>query len=157
MIIIAGASPLVALAACDCLYVLEKLFDEVNVAQAVYDEVTVEGKPGANKLKAYLQGKVSDLPLDNYIISGDTLDEGELKSIALYKQLHADYLLIDEKAGRRIAKLNQIAIIGSLGVLIEGKRKGIIPLLQPHIATLRKSGIYFSNSLLDYALKAVDE
>jgi len=157
MIIIADASPLVALAACGCLHVLEILFEEVKVAQAVYDEVTVESKPGANKLKAYLLGKVSNLPLDNYIISGDVLDEGELKSIVLYKHLNADYLLIDEKAGRRVAKLNQIVIIGSLGVLIEAKRKGIIPLLQPHIATLRKSGIYYSNSLLDYALKVVDE
>jgi predicted nucleic acid-binding protein len=31
--------------------------------------------------------------------------------------------LIDEKTGRRVAKLNQIKIIGSLGVLIEAKRK----------------------------------
>ncbi len=157
MIIIADASPLVTLAACDCLYVLESLFNEVQVAQIVYDEVTVENKPGANKLKEYLQGKVSDLTLENYIISGDSLDDGELYSIALYKQLHADYLLIDEKAGRRVAKLNQIKIIGSLGVLIQAKKKGILPLLQPHIETLRKSKIHFSNDLLDYALRAVDE
>jgi predicted nucleic acid-binding protein len=118
MIIIADASPLVTLAVCDCLRVLESLFDEVQVAQTVYDEVIVENKPGANKLKDYFHGKVSDLTLDNTIISGDSLDDRELYSIALFKQLHADYLLIDEKAGRRLAKLNQIKIIGSLGVLI---------------------------------------
>ncbi len=136
MIIVADASPLVTLATCDCLYILEKLFGEVNVAQAVYNEVTVENKPSANKLKEYLQGKVSNLSLENYIISGDSLDDGELYSIALYKQLHADYLLIDEKAGRRVAKLNQIQIIGSLGVLIEAKKKGLLPSLSPHIKTL---------------------
>jgi predicted nucleic acid-binding protein len=97
VIIIADASPLVTLAACDCLYVLESLFNEVQVAQIVYDEVTVENKPGANKLKEYLQGKVSDLTLENYIISGDSLDDGELYSIALYKQLHADYRLLMKK------------------------------------------------------------
>lgn len=78
MIIVAGASPLVALAVCDCLHILENLFEEVKVAQAVYDEVTVEHKPAANKLNDYLQDKVSNLTLDDYIISGDTLDEGEL-------------------------------------------------------------------------------
>ncbi|HFD32132.1 MAG TPA: DUF3368 domain-containing protein [Gammaproteobacteria bacterium] len=104
-----------------------------------------------------MQDKVSNLTLDDYIISGDTLDEGELKSIALYKQLDADYLLIDEKAGRRVAKLNQIKIIGSLGVLIEAKKKGVLPILRPKIEILRESKIHFSNNLLDYALRAVNE
>ncbi len=54
MIIVADASPLVALAVCDCLHILENLFEEVKVAQAVYDEVTVKNKPSANKLKEYL-------------------------------------------------------------------------------------------------------
>ena len=34
MIVVADASPLVALAACDCLDVLEKLFGEVKVSDA---------------------------------------------------------------------------------------------------------------------------
>jgi len=46
---------------------------------------------------------------------------------------------------------------GSLGVLIEAKRKGIIPLIRPHIEILKKSEIHFSNSLLEYALQAVGE
>ncbi len=85
------------------------------------------------------------------------MDEGELSSIALYQQLQADFLLIDEKAGRRIAKLNHIQVIGSLGVLIEAKKKSIIPALKPHIKTLRQAKIFFSDALLDYALNAVDE
>jgi len=71
--------------------------------------------------------------------------------------LSADYLLIDEKSGRRVAQLNQVKIIGSLGVLIEAKRQGIIPLLKPYIETLRQSKIHFSDNLLDYALSAVGE
>lgn len=50
MIVVADASPLVALAICECLHVLEKLFREIKVAQAVYDEVTVPGKPKGNRL-----------------------------------------------------------------------------------------------------------
>lgn len=95
--------------------------------------------------------------LDKFIIGGDTLDRGELTSIALYKHVQADFLLIDEKAGRRVAKLNDIQIIGSLGVLIEAKKKGMIPTLKPHIETLRKAKIYFSDTLLDYALNTVGE
>lgn len=157
MIIVADASPLVALAICDCLDVLEKLFDEVKVSQTVYDEVTVGNKPGSDKLAAYLQGKIVGLNLDNYIIGGDSLDKGELTSIALYKHLQADYLLIDEKAGRKVAKLNHVKIIGSLGVLIEAKRKGILLSLKPQIEILRLSKAHFNDDLLDYALAAVGE
>lgn len=157
MIIVADASPLVTLATCDCLDVLEKLFGEIRVSQTVYEEVTVNGKPESTKLASYLQGKTVNLNLDKYIIAGDSLDKGELTSIALYKHLNADYLLIDEKAGRKVAKLNQIKIIGSLGVMIEARRQGIIPLLKPHIDVLRLSNIHFSGELLDYALSVVGE
>ncbi len=157
MIIVADASPLVALAVCDCLDVLEKLFGEVRVSQTVYEEVTFANKTGSHKLAAYLQGKVVALNLDSYIIGGESLDKGELTSIALYKNLHADYLLIDEKAGRKVAKINQVKIIGSLGVLIEAKHKGIIPLLAPYIDILRQSKAHFGEDLLAYALTVVGE
>lgn len=157
MIVVADASPLVALTICDCLDILDKLFDNVKVSQTVYEEVTIDGKFGSDKLKEYLQEKVTYLDLNNFVIEGSSLDKGELTSIALYKHLQADYLLIDEKAGRRIAKLNNIKVIGSLGVLIEAKKKEILQSLKPHIKILRSSQIYFNPNLLDYTLKIVNE
>jgi len=157
MIVVADASPLVALAICESLDILEKLFDEVKVSLEVYEEVTVGGKFGAAQLKEYLTEKVTDLDLNSFVIEGSSLDKGELSSIALYKHLQADYLLIDEKAGRRVAKLNHIKVIGSLGILIEAKKKGILQSLKPHIQILRSSKIYFNPSLLDYTLKLVNE
>lgn len=157
MIVVADASPLVALALCDCLEVLDQLFGEIKVSQAVFDEVVSGNKPGARKLEAYLLDKVSTVNIDQYILGDTTLDRGELTSIALYKKLAADYLLIDEKAGRRIAKLNDVEIIGSLGVLILARKKGIIPLLRPYIEILRQSKVHFGADLLNYALSAVGE
>jgi len=143
MIVVADASPLVTLAICDCLNVLETLFGEVRVSQTVFDEVAFGHKPGADKLAIYLQNKFISINLESYIIGAEMLDKGELTSIALYKHLQADYLLIDEKAGRKVAKINHIKIIGSLGVLIEAKRKGIIPLLKPYVELLRQSKTHF--------------
>lgn len=157
MIIVADSSPLVALALCDCLEVLDQLFGEVRVSSTVYEEVIFANKAGSEKLAHYLQDKVQEARFDFQIIGGDILDQGELSSIALYKNLKANYLLIDEKAGRKIAQLNQVKIIGSLGVLIEAKRKGLIPLLKPSIEILRASKVHFSDELLDYALGAVGE
>jgi len=157
MIVVADASPLVTLAICDCLNVLETLFGEVRVSQTVFDEVAFGHKPGADKLAIYLQNKFISINLESYIIGAEMLDKGELTSIALYKHLQADYLLIDEKAGRKVAKINHIKIIGSLCVLIEAKRKGIIPLLKPYVELLRQSKTHFGEDLLTYALTAVGE
>lgn len=157
MIIIADASPLVALATCDCLDILEQLFEELKVSKAVFDEVTVSNKPGSEKLSKFLQGKVEDIDLDDYIITGNMLDLGELTAIALYKKLRADYLLIDEKAGRRVAKMNDIKVIGSLGILVQAKRKGLLPVIKPYIEILRSSQTHFSDNLLDSVLSTVGE
>jgi uncharacterized protein len=157
MIVVADASPLVALASCDCLEVLDKLFGQVKVSDAVYEEVTVHNKLGSDRLKNYLQDKVVNADLASLVIQGSSLDKGELSSMVLYKKLQADYLLIDEKLGRRIAKLNNIKVIGSLGVLIEAKKKGLIPCIKPQIEILRTSTVYFSATLLDHALKMSNE
>lgn len=157
MIVVADASPLVALALCDSLEVLDKLFGTIRVSRSVCEEVTVHDKPKADVLKAYLQEKVVDTDLDALVISGTSLDKGELTSIALYRHLKADYLLIDERAGRKIAKINGINIIGTLGILVEAKKKGFFSSIKPQINILRSSRIYFAQNLLDHALKMVGE
>lgn len=157
MILVADASPLIALACCDCLHILEKLFGEVKVSVAVYEEVTVKNRAGSAQLLKYLQEKVVEEESTTLVIEGGSLDRGELSSMILYKKLRADYLLIDEKLGRKIAKLNNIKVVGSLGVLIKAKKKGIIPSIKPHVEILRASSIYFSSALLDHALKMANE
>lgn len=157
MIIVADASPLIALAICDNLDILEKLFGTICVSKTVYEEAIVHSKSGADQLEKYLEGKIVECELDNPLINEESLDAGELSSIALYQQLKADYLLIDEKAGRRVAKRNHIKVIGSLGVLIEAKKKGILQSIKPSIEILRFSKIYFSSVLLDHALVVANE
>jgi len=73
MLIVADSSPLVALALCDGLKLLDLLFDEIQVPQAVYDEVIVTGKPASRTLQIYLQDKVVSVSLENMVITGGTL------------------------------------------------------------------------------------
>ena len=59
MLIVADSSALVALAICECIDVLDKVFDKINVPQAVFDEVIIPGKPEAEILRNYLEGKMA--------------------------------------------------------------------------------------------------
>ena len=50
------------------------------------------------------------------------LDEGEYEALALAEEVGADLLLIDDRQGRREAKLRNLRVIGTLGVLAEGEK-----------------------------------
>jgi predicted nucleic acid-binding protein len=54
------------------------------------------------------------------------LDPGERQAIQLAKQEHADLLLMDEKLGVRIAREQGLAVTGTLGVLMQATRRGLI-------------------------------
>jgi predicted nucleic acid-binding protein len=117
MIVVCDSSPVIALALCDCLPLLDTLFHEVGIPHRVYEEMTISGKPEAKKIAAWGQGKaaaVKDMRLRNAF--GLVLDAGESEAMALYWEKGADFLLIDEKKGRTIAIQSGMQITGSLGV-----------------------------------------
>lgn len=59
--------------------------------------------------------------------------------MALYKTLQADYLLIDDKRVRKVARLNHISITGSQGILLLAKHKGLISEVKPFLDRLSVS------------------
>ena len=157
MIVIADSSALVALSVCDCLLLLDALFGEVKVPQAVYDEVCIPNKAESQALRAYLAGKVCSVLTQINIEKSNGLGKGELAAIGLYKQLSADLLLIDDARARRVAYLNNLEVMGSLGVLLLAKKNGLIATVEPLLTRLRCSDIFFSEHLLDQMLVMAGE
>ena len=152
MLVIADSSALVALAVCDCLTVLDELFEVIKVPQAVYDEVCVANKAEAPALQDYLAGKNCTVETNISIERANGLGKGEIEAISLYKQLSADLLLIDDARAKKVAYLNNVEVMGSLGVLLLAKNKGLIPVLKPLIGRLRCSDIFISDQLLSQIL-----
>jgi predicted nucleic acid-binding protein len=111
MILIADCSALIALSTCQQLNLLDELFCEVIVPEAVYYEATQPNKKQAKQLKAYLEDKVRRVEMQNYVFLDGFADAGETEAMVLYKQISADKLFIDDQRGRNVAKLNQINTI----------------------------------------------
>ncbi len=156
MIVIADSSALVALSICDGLPLLDRLFGEVKVPQAVYDEVCIANKAESHVLKTYLEGKVCTTPTIT-IERSNGLGKGELAAISLYKQLSADLLLIDDARAKKVAYLNNLEVMGSLGVLLLAKKKGLIVAIKPSLTLLRCSDIFVSAHLLEQMLVMAGE
>lgn len=157
MLVVADTSALVALAACDRLTLLDQLFDKVRVPHAVWDECTVPGKPHAERLATYLAGKISEIDLADFVIAAPGLGRGELEAMALYKHLDADRLLLDDARARRVARLNAITVIGSLGVLLIAKERRLIPAVRPYLSAIQAAGIYISSELATETLRLAGE
>jgi predicted nucleic acid-binding protein len=157
MLVVADTSALVALAACDALSVLDRLFEEVRAPAAVFEECTVVGKPEAVRLRAYLQGKVVEVEIRELVIAAGRLGEGELEAMALYRRLHADFLLVDDHRARKVARLNGMEVIGSLGMLLRAKEAGLIAEIRPLIACIQAAGVHYGDQLVAKALRLAGE
>ena len=157
MILVADASALVALSACDSLTLLETLFGQVWVPEAVFNEVAVADKPQAARLRHYLQNKVRAVDMQHFVFLDAFADAGETAAMLLYKEMAADYLLIDDKRGRKVAKINHIRTIGSLGVLLQAKRAGLIPAVAPLLRQIAASPVFIGAGLLQTVLDLAGE
>ncbi len=153
MIIVADSSALVALATCGSLWVLKELFNEVKVPQAVFDEVVVPNKPQAQTLRIYLEDKVETVDLSQVILKNvNGIGQGELEAMALAMNLSANRLLIDDAKAKKVALLNQIKVIGSLGILLLAKQQNLLDELKPLLESINHSDIYISNRLVTKVL-----
>ena len=152
MILVADCSALIALSACKSLCLLDALFGTVIVPETVLHEATNSDKPEAEALRIYLEGKVRQVDMGGYVYLDGFADAGETEAMLLFKQVHADKLLIDDKRGRKVAKINNISTIGPLGILLAAKQAGLIKWVNQRSSTFGRSNIkrsYLSKSRVD--------
>jgi predicted nucleic acid-binding protein len=74
-----------------------------------------------------------------------------------FAELHADYLLVDERAARRAARALGLRVIGTLGVLLAAKRKRLITEVRPLLDELLRKGFWVSPRLVRQSLLAAGE
>lgn len=86
------------------------------------------------------------------------LDVGESAALALCLSQKADALLIDELLGREVAAHLGFRTIGILGVLIEARRRQLIPQMAALLERLEKeAGFWIAPSLRARVLQLVNE
>jgi predicted nucleic acid-binding protein len=105
------------------------MFDDIVVPAAVYDEVVVRGtgRPGAATIMAadWLQVATPQAtPTIEPMLMG--LDEGEMQVLLLSLEQQPDWVLIDERLARRIAKAMGIPVKGTLGILLSAVLAGLL-------------------------------
>jgi len=161
MIVVSNTSPITNLAAVGQLHLLQQLYNNIIIPSAVYQELTRLGDtiPGAMEVQTenWIQTQnITNLTLATYL--QNQLHEGESEAIVLAIALNADWLLIDEELGRKVAAEYGLKFTGILGVLIEAKYKGLIAAVKPILDDLITiAEFWVSDRLYDRVLQAVGE
>ncbi|HVS92936.1 MAG TPA: DUF3368 domain-containing protein [Mucilaginibacter sp.] len=85
------------------------------------------------------------------------LDPGEASAIILAQETKDAVLIIDEKKGKKIATNLNIAIIGTLKVLLIAKDKGVISSVKMIISDLQANYFRFNKTIVEEVLRLAGE
>jgi hypothetical protein len=161
VIVVSNTTPLIGLASIERFDLLRRIFGELIIAQAVYDEAVVAGREvGSAKREVLAAGWIKTVHVKDRLaveVLLDELDLGEAETIVLARELAADWVLMDEKKGRR--KLTQLGLqkIGTVGILLKAKQVGLITELRPELDLLRQRGFGVSQGVIEAVLRQANE
>ena len=161
MIVVSDTTPLIGLASIQRFDLLQKLFGEVYIPQAVYDEAVVAGhEAGYAKREVSTAAWIKVVNVTDRLaveVLLDELDLGEAEAIVLAREISADWVLMDERKGRR--KLTQVGLkkIGTLGILLKAKQEGLLPAIRPDLEKLQQQSFSISQDVIDAVLREANE
>ena len=154
--VVSNTGPLIALATIGQFDLLPRLFGEVLIPPAVRAEILDQNTMNAVTAADWIMVRTARDEIAVRLLKGE-LDAGESEAIVLARELNADLLLIDDRSARRRAGAIELSTIGTLGVLLLAKEKGLIPVLEPLLGDLRRAGFHMSDELYDQVLDSADE
>lgn len=158
MLVISDTSAITNLIQLGELDLLAALFDEIVIPTSVYNELADYELQQAeiDKRSWILVEEVTNQAAVSMLIPW--LDVGEAEAIILAKEKQADILIIDERKGRQVAEDHGLRIMGLLGILVRGKKKGYLTVLKPALDQLIQDiGFRVSQKLYEQILAEVDE
>lgn len=147
MKVVANTTPIISLASIERLDILEKLFGEIIIAEAVYNEIKAKQGYGYGQVDSHfikisrIQGKL----YKDFLLT--QLDPGEAETIILAKEIAADFVIIDENLGYKFANSAGLTAIRTLSLLLKAKEKGYITQVKPLLDDMIDKGRWYSNAV----------
>ncbi len=158
--VVLNTSPIIYLSSIGEIGILRKLFREVLIPEAVKREIISGGKgvfgfKEVNEETWIKTKKIRNEAAKKYLLTD--LDEGEAEVIVLAEEAKANLIIIDDRLGRKFAKIRGYHVIGTLRLLMIAKDKRIIPEVKQRIERLKASGFWISEDVFNTILKQTGE
>lgn len=156
MIVVADTSSINYLILIDQISLLKTLYGRVFIPRAVHDELLNAHAPASVRAWAKNSPAWLEILSPSRLLPtlGAKLGPGESEAITLAEELGAELLLIDERAGWAIATARGLQTIGTLGILREAHRAGLLD-LHTSLERLIAAGFHVNRRLIELLLDSV--
>lgn len=154
-----NASPIITLCKSGQEDLLPRLFTEIVLPGAVWEEVEAGDitDPARRKLGALAWLKRDDSIATSPLVQAWDLGAGET-AVLSYALARPGYVaVIDDAAGRRCASSLNITVIGTVGLIVLAKHRGLIARITPGLDALRDAGSWLSDKLIEQLKKQEGE
>ncbi|MBU7583603.1 MAG: DUF3368 domain-containing protein [Nostoc sp. TH1S01] len=147
--VIINSSPLIVLLKSQQSQLIPQLFTEILVPSGVIEEVTTKNDPASKLLPSISWIQTVEVNIIVPEVAAWDLGKGESQVLSLALQNSEFAAIVDDRAARRCGQALGITIIGTGGLLILAKRRGLISSISPGIDALRDAGLWLSDTLVN--------
>jgi predicted nucleic acid-binding protein len=158
-IVVSNTSPLLYLYQVGHIDLLRELYGRIRIPSAVRMELQTGAEQGVAVPDASALGWIDEQVLTDRILLPAVVDlgPGEAEAIALALSSPDSLLILDDRLGRRIARLSGVTYTGTLGVLLKAKQVGLLPSVAPVIEQLQETTMHLTPELIEMVLKDAGE
>ncbi len=156
---ILNASPMILLGKADLLRTISPLAKSWIIPKGVVREVEKKRsiEPYLSSLSCNSQVIQKSSATIHPLIAAWDLGQGEGEVLSLALENDGVFVVLDDLQARKCAALFDIPLIGSIGLIILAKRKGLIDLAKPKIERLKAAGLHIDNTMLDRIYTRIGE
>ncbi len=148
---VGNSSPLIVFQQIEQLALLQRLVGKLLIPAAVRRELF-----RIDPLPDWIEERILSQPLAPQLIAA-RIGPGEREAIALALEVKANWLIIDDLAGRRLAPSLGIKVIGSAGLFLKAKAEGLVTHIRPLLNAMQSYDFYIAEHVVEEILKAADE
>ena len=154
--IVVNTGPVLALvAATGGLDVLRGLYSEILVPREVHAEILAGGADGfgveAVGAATWLTMWPIDLSIDPLV--RNALDVGEASVVQLALNEKIELVCIDEAVGRRVARMADLKVTGTIGILLRAIRERHAIDMEEAIERMTQRGVWLSPQVKTFAIR----
>jgi predicted nucleic acid-binding protein len=157
--LVLDASPIIVLGKADLLKKVSPLAKLWIIPEGVIREVEAKRpiEPYLSEISYGSKVVRENVPKINPSIAAWDLGRGESEVLTLALEKAGTGVVLDDLQARKCAALFDISLIGSLGLILLAKRKGLLHLAKPEIERLKAVGLHIDPIVLTRILIRIGE
>jgi predicted nucleic acid-binding protein len=157
--VVVNASPFILLCKGGLVELLPQLFSEIFMPERVSMEIIEGDDTAAERLYDYEETwLIRCSPSVNEEVLVWNLGDGETDVLSwAFTDRENCTALIDDRAARKCAETLNIKTLGTGGILILAKKRGLIENVSDELKKLQSAGLWISDQIVELILKQADE